>query len=203
MYGKDFKLHGKIDPYVFTGNLGEFIHKALKSLVTITSKNNETHQVTKHNYRYRDGKSNMNEKYDYKKKTNEPDLSFATENLNRISTKLNEDWKQYLLNLYAQTDYSKDAIARANAQFVKDINSSEGSRIAFTIGDDIFISDSDNILKGKVISIKDNNGNSITDLQGLVDNFGKAKFNITVSTASGDFEYIAEYKDKKLEITPE
>lgn len=178
--GKPFKIHGKLDSWVFSGNMNWLVEGFLDSL---KPNKNGAHSFGKDGYSYMEGHS----------KLGQPRLTFEQiQKNNQVKT------IKQKTGLDLSTIYENNSIQEANKIAVDTINSSGNNYVAFVINGEVKVSKNFDILNNRV-SIQDNSGNIITDISSLVDNNGRYNFDLYI----GDTHYSAIFDNQNLEITPD
>ncbi len=174
---KPFKIHGKIDSYVFRGNISWLVNQFLGSLRQ--SADGRFSFTVIDGYKYmRNGRSDL-------------DTQISQEEItkNNILSEIKQKTGLDLSNLY-----ENQSINKANELAVQTINQNSDN-IAFIINGNVVISKRNDALKGR-INIIFNNRN-ITDISSLSDNNGVFQFNLEIDGVS----YNAEYDSKNSELT--
>lgn len=193
--GKPFRIHGKIDSYTFRGNLDWLVSYSL-------SKMNHTkngHIQSRDSYQYRERNSNLNQ-------TISPQQRAINNILKYLQQKTGRDFSQY---------YQDGDIVSGNQKVVEELNSNFNDFIAFTVNNQVKISNRSEYLKGQITIypkgfqselINSTSSDNLNDHYS--DNNGNYYFTIQVSqNIGGSFQdqlYDAEYnsKDDTLIITP-
>lgn len=175
--GKYCQIHGKLDSWVFSGDMNWLIEGFLNDL----RPSQNGHRATKDSYSY------MN----YKSKLGQPSISKEQMQKNNIVSYIKQKTGLDLKDLY-----ENNTIEEANKKAIESINGT--GQLAFSINELLKISNTNDILKGN-ISIQDNSGNIITDLSNLSDNNGKYTFNLYVDNV----HYTAEFDGTQLNLTPD
>ena len=175
--GKPFRIHGKIDSYIFKGDVGTILDDFFNGLRPSKDGLHHFHQ---------DG-------YNYQNNMAEPDIpnpmKIKKDNLVKyIKNKINQDFSDL---------YSEGSISEVNARIVDNVNGKIKGHIAFTVNGELKISNNSDLFDS-VSNILDKNGNVITDISNTVNNNGEYKFTIQTNNV----EYNAMYKDGKLTLTP-
>lgn len=176
---KPFKIHGKLDSYVFRGSVDNIVYYFVKSINQDESKN-DPYFGNKDIYDYLSYKQ-------YSPKNNTQD-NVKDSIINYIKDKTGID---------ASNSYSNMSIEEGNLKVLNTINSSTVNHIAFLINGELKISNSNNIL-GESTILYDANDNPINDITSTVDNNGVYHFKLETN----DKMYFAEYNDRKLILTP-
>ena len=179
---KSFQIHGKIDSPAFRFNVTPLLDSFLGKLV----KSKEGNEYSKDNYRYLKNNSNI----------------FKATKTNKYSKILNR-----LKALGLNSIINEVSIDNPNFlnEVLNKVNYNTGS-IAIREGNNLFISDFQDIFKGSQILIKDNNGNTLEKLSDSIkDTSGKYLFQIITSSDNETIKYNAEFvhndKETKLTIT--
>ena len=193
--GKPFRIHGKIDSYTFRANMDWLVSYAL-------SKMNPTkngHLQSRDSYKYRDRDSNLVQ-------TISPQQRAINNTLKYLQQKTGRDFSEY---------YQDGDIVSGNQKVVKELNREFNDFIAFTVDNQIKISNKSEHLKGQITIYPKGFQNELLDSipsdnlnDHQVDNNGKYYFTIQVSqNIDSSFQnqlYDAEYnsKNEELIITP-
>lgn len=145
---KDYKIdnkpcliHGKVDSYNFTADMGEFVAYILDSL----KPNGKGHLYHPDNTSYFNGNSNLHNQYQFKK-----DRERQIEINDIIKTVKEKSGIDISLDFFSNKELSD-----AKSEIVSIINTTPGDKIAFMINGEILISNSNPILNGKNRTISD------------------------------------------------
>lgn len=180
--GKPFTIHGKLDSYVFKGNMNWLVDSFLNSL---RPSKDGRYQFTIDGYSYLKGESDIGTQQ----------ITPQQREINNLITYI----KQKIGSDFSDT-YQNYSTQEANKQIVGTINSTDNSRIAFTIGNRLIISNQNQALVGNVW-LTDNSNNPVTDIQQFANNNGIYNFKVFVRNSS----YVAEFNNntEELTLTPE
>ena len=176
--GKPFKIHGKLDSYVFSGNVNGLVKQFLDDL---RPSSNGEYAATKDTTPYLEGRS------------------YTGKNVSSEETKIKQ-LSDYILNKTGvdyKDIYANYPIKEATDLVIKKINEELPGHVAFTVGGELKISNKNEVIKDSV-RIFDINNNPITDISSLVNNNGE--YNFILET--GGINYVAEYNGKELILTP-
>lgn len=175
--GKPFKIHGKLDSYMFRGNVGGLVSQFLNSL---RPSRNGKHASNQDTYKYLKGTSST-----FKPNSDDTKIKNIT---NYIRNKIGQDYTDTFRN---------NPIQEANKLIVKQINETIPGHVAFIVGNELKISNQNETLKNSV-RIFDSQNNPISDITPLVNNNGEYKFTLETEGST----YITEYNGKELILTP-
>lgn len=173
--GKPFKIHGKLDSYTFRGQMGWLVRSALDKLRQgnnghLYSTDSRTYMVWDNNAKMgRPGNSDI---------TTSPVRNRQETEAERL-TRNTIEYVKRKLGIDITSAFEGKTIQDAQKQIVEQINSENNQAMAFTIGNELLISNKSQYFEGPVY-IYDRNGQPITDISSLADNNGK--YNFTVST---------------------
>lgn len=173
--GKPFKIHGKLDSYTFRGQMGWLVRSALDKLRWgnnghLYSTDSRTYMVWDKNAKIgRPGNSDI---------TTSPVRNRQETEAERL-TRNTIEYVKRKLGIDITSAFEGKTIQDAQKQIVEQINSENNQAMAFTIGNELLISNKSQYFEGPVY-IYDRNGQPITDISSLADNNGK--YNFTVST---------------------
>lgn len=179
---KPFRIHGKLDSYTFKGDMDWLVQGFLDNLRV--SKDGK-HRFTVDGYSYmKDRNSDIESKPISKEQLDKDNKVLYVKNKTGI------DVSQI---------YNDNSVPEANKQVVNNVNLNNNQQIAFTLGNELKISNKHKELTGRII-LYDNSDNVITDLQGLSDNNGVYTFIVD----SNNTRYSAEYNitNNELILTP-
>lgn len=191
-----FKIHGKLDSYTFKGWMGGFIKQVLskkqpgknsfeystdnKTYVTWSTDNNGNRIGLP-------GNSNLNPTWSKQEIENE---RIINNTINTVKNKLNID---------VSSIFQGKTIQEAQSQIIQQINSENNQVVAFTIGNELFISNKSLDIEGPVY-IYDANNEPITDISATVDNNGNYNFVISTIINSKQIKSNCTYNNRELEI---
>ena len=192
--GKPFKIHGKLDSYMYQANMDWLVDYALSKMVQSNG-----HIQSKDSFKYWDRKSNLNA-------TMTPEQRAKTLIIKYLKSKTGKDFSSY---------YENVDIREANERVADELNSEFNDFVAFTIGNRIKISNSDERLRGQTTlypegftsELINNIGSSVMENH-TVDNNGVYSFTLQIAqNNNGQFEeiyYDAEYdsRNDELILTP-
>ena len=192
--GKPFKIHGKLDSYMYQANMDWLVDYALSKMVESNG-----HIQSTDSFKYWDRKSNLNA-------TITPEQRAKTLIIKYLKNKTGKDFSSY---------YENVSINEANERVADELNSEFNDFIAFTIGNRIKISNSDERLRGQTALYPEgftseliNNANSSVMENHTVNNNGVYSFTLQiVQNNNGQFKeiyYDAEYdsRNDELILTP-
>lgn len=179
---KSFQIHGKIDSAAFRFNITPLLDSFLGKLV----KSKEGNEYSTDNYRYLRNNSNI----------------FKVTKINKYSRVIDRLKILGLNNIISEVDTSNPNFLN---EVLNKVNYHTGS-IAIREGNNLFISDFQDIFKGSQVLIKDNNGNTLEKLEDSIkDTTGKYLFQIITSNDNKTIKYNAQFihndKETKLIIT--
>lgn len=172
---KPFKIHGKLDSYTFRGQMGWLVSSALSKLRQggnghSYSTDNQTYMVWDPVARVgRPGNSDITTPPVRSRQETETERHIRN-TVEYIKRKLGTD---------VSSVFEGKTIQEAQKQIVEQINANNNQVVAFTIGNQLLISNKSAYFDGPVY-IYDTNGQPITDISAMVDNNGK--YNFTIST---------------------
>lgn len=176
--GKPFKIHGKLDSYVFSGNVNGLVKQFLDDL---RPSSNGEYAATKDTTPYLEGRS-----------YNGRNVSSEEAKIKQLS--------DYILNktgIDYKDIYANYPIKEATDLVIRKINEELPGHVAFIVGGELKISNKNEVIKDNV-RIFDINNNPITDISSLANNNGEYNFILETDGVT----YIAEYDGKELTLTP-
>lgn len=175
LYGKPFKIHGKTDSYVYSGDMNWLVEKFLGALKPLSN----GHMFTEDGFLYLKYRTTpTNETTEQRQKNNI---------VNYIKNKVGKDYTSL---------FESKSLQEALEQVVRDINNEDNSRVAFIINGKIKISNQQSRLKGKVW-VKDKDNNTLHDISSIVDNNGHYLFMLTIN---GE-DFYADFDGNELSLT--
>lgn len=190
--GKPAKIHGKLDSYTFKGHMAGLVESALGKL---RPQRDGVHMYSIDSSAYLKGSSNLAQ----------PEIRNRQESETERAIKNVAAYVNRKLGIDVSAEYTGKSIADANRKVVEQINFSDNGAVAFTIGQELRISDVNPYLQGGQVYIYDQNLNPVTDLSSLADNTGKYQFRLF--TVKGDetiqYEATYDYRNNELIINQE
>lgn len=192
LYNKPFKVHNKLDSYTFSGDMSTLVENYVNNLrPSKPDKNGTVHYAGADTYRYMKGLSDINNAPKSKDE-------IARENIQNTFKNKGLNFDNILASAGLTETYKNNPVEDTINKIIDEINQKVPNRIAFTINEELFISDKVNEL-GEQTFITDSEGNPITNLTPFFDNFGTATFKIRVNGV----DYLASYNDRKIRMTPQ
>lgn len=186
--GKPFKIHGKLDSYTFRGQMGWLVSSALSKLRQ--GSNGHLFSV--------DGQSYM--RWDPVARVGRPGNSDIT--TPPVRSRQETETERHIRNTIEHvkrklgTDVSSvfegKTIQEAQKQIVEQINANNNQVVAFTIGNQLLISNKSTYFDGPVY-IYDTNGQPVTDISAMVDNNGKYNFTISTTVEGKQVQFDVTY----------
>ena len=197
--GKPFMIHGKVDSYTFSGYVGSIVKSALAKIRP--GNNGMKYSTDTLSYMIKDpnseiylpGNSNLKKSTTFKTKEQSDAERLVTNTNKYLKSKTGTDYSEF---------FKTNTFEKALDLAITDINQANNSRIAFRIGNDVFISYKSKFLENSVVKIWGENGSFITDISQLLDNNGNYYFEISLnSDYSNTYSCVYNSKTKELEIT--
>ena len=194
--GKPFKIHGKLDSYTFRGQMGWLVSSALSKL----RQGNNGHSFSV------DGQSYM--RWDPVARVGRPGNSDITA---PVRSRQETETERHIRNTieYVKRKLGADVssvfegktIQEAQKQIVEQINANNNQVVAFTIGNQLLISNKSTYFDGPVY-IYDANGQPLTDISAMVDNNGKYNFTISTTLEGKQVQFDVTYDgvNKEMEM---
>lgn len=179
--GNPFRIHGKLDSYVFKGYMGWLVDSFLKGLRP-SKKGDHMFHIDGYSYS-NDNNSNIFDR------TITPEQKQKNNLISEVKNKTGLDVSQI---------YKQNTIEEANKQVVNLINSSSNNQIAFIIGNELKISNIDPNLTG-LINLLDN-GVYTVDISKTANNNGIYSFVVNIGTNTFDAEFNSNTNE--LVLTP-
>lgn len=194
---KPFKIHGKLDSYTFRGQMGWLVTSALGKLRQgnnghAYSTDNQTYMVWDSAARVgRPGNSDI---------TTPPVRSRQETETERL-TRNTIEYVKRKLGIDVSSAFEGKTVQEAQKQIVEQINAGNNQAIAFTIGNELLISNKSAYFEGPVY-IYDQNGQPVTDISAMVDNNGKYDFTISTTIDGKQVQLSATYDgvNKEMEM---
>lgn len=195
--GKPFKIHGKLDSYTFRGQMGWLVSSALSKLRQ--GSNGHLFSV--------DGQSYM--RWDPVARVGRPGNSDIT--APPVRSRQETETERHIRNTieYVKRKLGTDVssvfegktIQEAQKQIVEQINANNNQVVAFTIGNQLLISNKSAYFEGPVY-IYDANGQPVTDISAMVDNNGKYNFTISTTLEGKQVQFDVTYDgvNKEMEM---
>lgn len=195
--GKPFKIHGKLDSYTFRGQMGWLVSSALSKLRQ--GSNGHLFSV--------DGQSYM--RWDPVARVGRPGNSDIT--TPPVRSRQETETERHIRNTieYVKRKLGTDVssvfegktIQEAQKQIVEQINANNNQVVAFTIGNQLLISNKSAYFDGPVY-IYDTNGQPLTDISAMVDNNGKYNFTISTTLEGKQVQFDVTYDgvNKEMEM---
>lgn len=193
--GKPFKIHGKLDSYTFKGHMGWLVSSALGKL----RQGGNGHSYSTDNQTYmtwdpvarvgRPGNSDI---------TTPPVRSRQETETERL-TRNTIEYVKRKLGTDVSSVFEGKTVQEAQKQIVEQINANNNQVVAFTIGNQLLISNKSAYFEGPVY-IYDANGQSVTDISAMVDNNGKYNFTISTTLEGKQVQFDATYDGVNKEI---
>lgn len=190
--GKPFKIHGKLDSYTFKGSMGGIISQALSKI----HQGNNGHFYSTDNFTYFNwqtqtiGNSNLAE----------PPVRNRQETESERLTRNTIEYVRRKLGIDVSSIFQGKSIQEAHKQIVEQINSTDNQVVAFTIGNELLISEKSSILGGTLF-MYDSNGQPITDITALAGNTGKYVFTVVHNLDGRSVEATVEYNSVTKEMS--
>lgn len=193
---KPFKIHGKLDSYTFRGQMGWLVSSALSKL----RQGNNGHSFSV------DGQSYM--RWDPVARVGRPGNSDITA---PVRSRQETETERHIRNTieYVKRKLGADVssvfegktIQEAQKQIVEQINANNNQVVAFTIGNQLLISNKSTYFDGPVY-IYDANGQPLTDISAMVDNNGKYNFTISTTLEGKQVQFDVTYDgvNKEMEM---
>lgn len=193
---KPFKIHGKLDSYTFRGQMGWLVSSALSKL----RQGNNGHSFSV------DGQSYM--RWDPVARVGRPGNSDITA---PVRSRQETETERHIRNTieYVKRKLGTDVssvfegktIQEAQKQIVEQINANNNQVVAFTIGNQLLISNKSAYFEGPVY-IYDANGQPVTDISAMVDNNGKYNFTISTTLEGKQVQFDVTYDgvNKEMEM---
>lgn len=194
---KPFKIHGKLDSYTFRGQMGWLVSSALSKL----RQGGNGHSYSTDNQTYMI--------WDPVAKVGRPGNSDIT--TPPVRSRQETETERYIRNTieYVKRKLGTDVssvfegktIQEAQKQIVEQINANNNQVVAFTIGNQLLISNKSAYFDGPVY-IYDTNGQPITDISVMVDNNGKYNFTISTTVEGKQVQFDVTYDgvNKEMEM---
>lgn len=194
---KPFKIHGKLDSYTFRGQMGWLVSSALSKL----RQGNNGHSFSV------DGQSYM--RWDPVARVGRPGNSDIT--APPVRSRQETEAERHIRNTieYVKRKLGTDVssvfegktIQEAQKQIVEQINANNNQVVAFTIGNQLLISNKSAYFEGPVY-IYDANGQPVTDISAMVDNNGKYNFTISTTLEGKQVQFDVTYDgvNKEMEM---
>lgn len=194
---KPFKIHGKLDSYTFRGQMGWLVSSALSKLRQggnghSYSTDNQTYMVWDPVARVgRPGNSDITTPPVRSRQETETERHIRN-TVEYIKRKLGTD---------VSSVFEGKTIQEAQKQIVEQINANNNQVVAFTIGNQLLISNKSAYFDGPVY-IYDANGQPITDISAMVDNNGKYNFTISTTMEGKQVQFDVTYDgvNKEMEM---
>lgn len=195
--GKPFKIHGKLDSYTFKGHMGWLVSSALSKL----RQGGNGHSYSTDGQTYmtwdpvarvgRPGNSNI---------TASPVRSRQETETERL-TRNTIEYVKRKLGIDVSSVFEGKTVQEAQKQIVEQINANNNQVVAFTIGNQLLISNKSAYFEGPVY-IYDANGQPVTDISAMVDNNGKYNFTISTTLEGKQVQFDATYDgvNKEMEM---
>ena len=186
---KAFKIHGKLDSYTFKGQMGWLVKSALEKIkynergMGYSTDNKTYMRWDKYAGVGYPGNSNLS------KRETETD-KLAKNTIEYVKRKLGID---------VTSIFNGKSVEQAQKQIVQQINSENNKMVAFTIGNQLLISNKSDYIDGPVY-IYDANKQPITDISALADNNGRYNFTISTTLDGKQVQFNATYNGAELEI---
>lgn len=192
---KPFKIHGKLDSYTFRGQMGWLVSSALSKL----RQGNNGHLFSV------DGQSYM--RWDPVARVGRPGNSDIT--APPVRSRQETETERHIRNTieYVKRKLGTDVssvfegktIQEAQKQIVEQINANNNQVAAFTIGNQLLISNKSADIEGPVY-IYDSNSQPVTDISTMVDNNGKYNFTVSTTIEGKQVQLSATYDGVNKEI---
>lgn len=191
--GRPFRIHGKLDSYTFRGNMGWLVDYAMSRL----RPGNNGHMFSVDSASYFDWSSGTigNSSLD-----NPPVRSRQLSEQERLANNAIQQVKSKL-GIDVSSFFEGKPLQQAYKQVIETINSSDTKAIAFSIGNELFISQQSPEL-GQAY-LYDQNQNLITDLSQLADSNGNYSFVLSTVQDGQTITRDAVFNSttKELEVT--
>ncbi len=192
---KPFKIHGKLDSYTFKGGMGWLVSSALGKL----------RQGNNGHYYSTDGQTYM--VWDSAARVGRPGNSDITAPpvRSRQETETERhirnvtEYVRRKLGIDVSSTFEGRTVQEAQKQIVEQINANNNQVVAFTIGNDLLISNKSTYFEGPIY-IYDANGQPVTDISAMVDNNGKYNFTISTAVDGKPVQFNATYDGVNKEI---
>ena len=194
---KPFKIHGKLDSYTFRGQMGWLVSSALSKL----RQGGNGHSYSTDNQTYmiwdpvakvgRPGNSDITTPPVRSRQETETERHIRN-TIEYVKRKLGAD---------VSSVFEGKTIQEAQKQIVEQINANNNQVVAFTIGNQLLISNKSTYFDGPVY-IYDTNGQPITDISAMVDNNGKYNFTISTTLEGKQVQFGVTYDgvNKEMEM---
>lgn len=194
---KPFKIHGKLDSYTFRGQMGWLVSSALSKL----RQGGNGHSYSTDNQTYmiwdpvakvgRPGNSDITTPPVRSRQETETERHIRN-TIEYVKRKLGTD---------VSSVFEGKTIQEAQKQIVEQINANNNQVVAFTIGNQLLISNKSAYFDGPVY-IYDTNGQPITDISVMVDNNGKYNFTISTTVEGKQVQFDVTYDgvNKEMEM---
>lgn len=194
---KPFKIHGKLDSYTFKGGMGWLVSSALGKL----------RQGNNGHYYSTDGQTYM--VWDSAAKVGRPGNSDITAPpvRSRQETEIERhirntvEYVRRKLGTDVSSMFEGKTVQETQKQIAEQINANNNQVVAFTIGNDLFISNKSGYFEGPVY-IYDANGQPVTDISAMADNNGKYNFTISTTVDGKQVQFDVTYDgvNKEMEM---
>lgn len=194
---KPFKIHGKLDSYTFRGQMGWLVSSALSKL----RQGGNGHSYSTDNQTYmiwdpvakvgRPGNSDITTPPVRSRQETETERHIRN-TIEYVKRKLGAD---------VSSVFEGKTIQEAQKQIVEQINANNNQVVAFTIGNQLLISNKSTYFDGPVY-IYDANGQPLTDISAMVDNNGKYNFTISTTLEGKQVQFDVTYDgvNKEMEM---
>ena len=193
--GKPFKIHGKLDSYTFKGHMGWLVSSALGKL----RQGGNGHSYSTDNQTYmtwdpvarvgRPGNSDI---------TTPPVRSRRETETERL-TRNTIEYVKRKLGTDVSSVFEGKTVQEAQKQIVEQINANNNQVVAFTIGNQLLISNKSAYFEGPVY-IYEEKGHPLTNISSIVDNNGKYNFTISTTLEGKQVQFDATYDGVNKEI---
>lgn len=209
-----FRIHGKLDSYTFSGRMGDFVDMVLNKIRVSNSFRNKytVDQVLSGQVQPGDNVhlySDDSKTYvKFQNGIGYPGNSDLTASpvvspqmtQDQIARKNTIDYVKNKLNIDVTSIFEGRPIQEANKLVVEKINSENHNAVAFTIGNDLLISNVYDILGGPIY-LYDSNQQPITDISQQSDNNGKYIFTLAHTVDGREVTAQVEYDSSTKELS--
>lgn len=181
-----FRIHGKIDSYVFKGDMDWLVSYSLDKL----SEGNNGHLWSKDSGMYKNRNSSLDFQVSKKQRKADNIVKY-------LQSKTNQDFSPI---------YEYNSIDEANKLVVQELNTNLQFQVAFSVNGLMKVSGQSSLLLHQATILSPDKSQDITDISSLLDNNGVAQFVIQCYDYENDtqLEYNAEYNlnTDELSLTP-
>lgn len=194
---KPFKIHGKLDSYTFKGGMGWLVSSALGKL----RQGNNGHYYSTDSQTYMVWDSAARVGRPGNSDITAPPVRSRQEIETERHIRNTVEYVRRKLGTDVSSIFEGKTVQEAQKQVVEQINANNNQVVAFTIGNDLLISNKSGYFEGPVY-IYDADGQPVTDISAMADNNGKYNFTISTTVDGKQVQFDVTYDgvNKEMEM---